>query len=144
MRDYVTELQLAEHPEGGYYRQVFKSEEKVTRGDVERSALTAIYFFLAASQHSAWHRVTSDEIWVHLDGAPLKLWVNESAIVLNNTVRMHAVPAGTWQAAEPEGDVLVACFVAPGFEFDDFTMMRDDPAAREWLESNAPQLQHLL
>lgn len=145
MRDPVAELQLAPHPEGGFYRQVFKSERVVSRHGVERSALTAIYFFLPAGDVSRWHRVASDEIWLHLEGGPLRLWIDDAAVVLDNTARMHAVPAGAWQAAEPlEGDVLVACFVAPGFEFADFTMMRDDDAGREWLQRAAPELQRLV
>lgn len=144
-RDYVRELGLQPHPEGGFYRQTFKSSGSVQRDGDTRSALTAIYFFLPAGAKSRWHRVTADEIWVHLDGGPLRLWTLDGQTILGDGNRMHAIPAGAWQAAEPvDGGVLVACFVAPGFEFDDFTMMSDDPAARERLAAAAPHLLHLV
>ncbi len=43
------------------------------------------------------------------------------------------VPAGVWQAAEPVGGaVLCGCTVAPGFEFDDFTMGNQEALIREF------------
>jgi predicted cupin superfamily sugar epimerase len=179
MRDYVRELALEPHPEGGFYRQVYKSEQIVQREDAERSALTGIYFFLPAAQHSRWHRVLSDEIWVHLDGAPLTLHVFREArwpagapassrvaarasarrpgnlrsgglqpavtdAVVDATNRIAPVAAGAWQAAEPSADVLVACFVAPGFEFADFALMSDDLVARQRLSAAAPELLRLV
>src|ERR1041385_7171 len=70
-------LQLAPHPEGGYYRETFRSTDRVQRvgspATAPRSAGTAIYFLLPAGTFSAWHRVQSDEAWHHYDGAPLDL-----------------------------------------------------------------------
>jgi predicted cupin superfamily sugar epimerase len=71
--------------------------------------------------------VKSDEIWTHLEGAPVRLHLYDGAPSSVVVERMHVVPANVWQAAEPTGDyALVACFVAPGFEFADFTMMSDE------------------
>jgi len=129
--ELIETLDLEPHPEGGFYRQVYKSPHIVQPDDGRdaRSALTAIYFLLPAGEKSRWHRVRSDEIWTHLEGSPVTLHLfdgtSASRIVVD---RMHVVPADVWQAAEPSGDyALVACFVAPGFEFEDFAMMSDAP-----------------
>src|ERR1043165_3816930 len=125
------ELHLEPHPEGGAYRQIYKSPVLVQRGGDTRAALTIIHFLLRAGEISRWHRVTSDEVWTHLRGGPLRRRVADGpSVVLDASAPLHVVPAGEWQAAEPLGAyALVACFVAPGFEFEDFTMMANDDAA---------------
>lgn len=137
----VETLGLQPHPEGGYYRQVYKSPHVI--GD--RTAITAIYFLLERGQVSRWHRVLSDEIWTHLEGAPLTLWMHDgvstTATTLDSNARIAAVPRTVWQAAETNGDyTLVACFVAPGFEFEDFAMMRDVPDAQAALPPDLMRL----
>ena len=127
----VEKLGLQPHPEGGYYRQVYKSSAVV--GD--RTAITAIYFLLERGQISRWHRVLSDELWTFLEGAPLTLWMHDGVSTTSATLdadsRIAVVPRTVWQAAETTGDyTLVACFVAPGFEFADFAMMVDVPEAQ--------------
>jgi len=125
----IRELGLEPHPEGGWYRQAFKSGESVVRGSdqARRSALTAIYFLLAEGQCSRLHRVASDEIWTHLEGAPIILTLDGQttrlAPLADGGTPFLVVPRLTWQAAEVDGEyALAACFVAPGFEFDDFEM----------------------
>lgn len=122
----IASLQLLPHPEGGWYRQIFKSESRVTRhaDGAERSALTTIYFLLVEGAYSAWHRVRSDEVWHFYEGDPLELLTRESSTVLDAEHRVHVIPAGVWQAARPLGAyTLVGCTVGPGFEFDDFEMI---------------------
>src|SRR3954453_22455850 len=70
----IRELRLEPHPEGGFYRQTFRSDAVVTRGSDRRSALTAIYFLLVRGAMSRWHRVSSDEVWTHLEGSAVTLW----------------------------------------------------------------------
>jgi predicted cupin superfamily sugar epimerase len=151
----IRELALQPHPEGGHYRQTFRSPSLVTReADGERrAALTAIYFLLRAGEVSRWHRVASDEIWTHLEGSSIRLWLHDAAGAEAKTLAPLAaggspflvVPAQTWQAAECEGDyALVACFVSPGFEFADFVLMADDSAARDALEAQHPELTRLI
>ena len=67
-------LDLTPHPEGGYYREVFRSPRMVRASDsaVERAAVTTIYFLLVAGQHSRWHRIRSDEVWHYYEGDPLE------------------------------------------------------------------------
>jgi predicted cupin superfamily sugar epimerase len=145
-RQLIDQLQLQPHPEGGWYREVFRSPSQVMPQDGRplRNALTSIYFLLEAAQHSRWHRVLSDEVWVHLEGAPLDLWtwdatdsrLHNTALgpVGTATIPQHVVAAGLWQAAGPQagdaaGYTLVACMVGPGFDFSDFRMM--DPGGSE-------------
>jgi predicted cupin superfamily sugar epimerase len=135
-RNWIADLHLSPHPEGGHYRQVFKSKRRVD-GD-SRSALTAIYFVLGRGERSRWHRVRSDEIWVHLDGAGVSFFTFDGTIVreslLDAATHMQIVEANVWQAAEAtDGDALFACFVAPGFEFEDFSLMSDEPESRDAL-----------
>jgi len=133
-------LGLAPHPEGGWYREVFRSAERVTRADgAARDALTTIQFLLVAGTHSRWHRVAADEVWHHYEGAPLELLCIDPTLTRTSVVRLgpvddvtrpvHTVPAGWWQAARTTGEyTLVGCTVGPGFEFADFRMLADDAA----------------
>jgi uncharacterized protein len=153
----VERLGLLPHPEGGWYRERFRSLRRVqplVAGDARpaRSALTTIDFLLAAGQFSAWHRVRSDEVWHLLEGGPLRLWTwaasadRVHAVELAAGVeRCHVVEADVWQAAEPLGAyALCGATVGPGFDFADFEFGRDDAALRDALARLAPELQRLL
>jgi predicted cupin superfamily sugar epimerase len=124
-RELIETLGLAPHPEGGWYRQVYRSEEKVVRqrDGAERSALTTIYFLLVEGTYSAWHRVASDEAWHFYEGDPLELLTRDAVTQLDAQNRVHVIPAGAWQAARPLGAyTLVGCTVGPGFDFHDFEL----------------------
>lgn len=155
--ELVATLQLAPHPEGGFYREIFRSAEPVQPADARssRAALTSIDFLLPSGQFSAWHRVRSDELWHLLEGGPLRLWLAPPALdrfeaidigaVHGRRAPRHVVPARWWQAAEPLGDFAYAgATVGPGFVFEDFGFGRDDPALRQALQRLAPDLQRLL
>jgi predicted cupin superfamily sugar epimerase len=157
-RARIDALALRAHPEGGHYREIHRSRERVRTADGrERVAMTVIHFLLEAGQHSRWHEVRSDEQWTFVEGAPLDLVVLEpDADAVRRTVLGHGhgevattvVPAGAWQAARTSpaspGHALVVCTVAPGFEFADFRMLADVPGARARLERVAPELVGLL
>jgi hypothetical protein len=139
-------LGLAPHPEGGYFKEIFRSTERVQRrvdrmpAAEGRSAGTAIYFLLPADTFSAWHSVRSDEAWHHYDGTTVELHTidpdgNHCITRLGRDLArgerpQHVVPAGWLQAARPiapEGNhepryALCGCTVCPGFEFADFEM----------------------
>ena len=124
-RQLIETLGLAPHPEGGWYRQVFKSGERVTRqaDGADRSALTTIYFLLVEGTFSEWHRVSSDEVWHFYEGDALELLTRDGSTRLDADHRVHVIRANEWQAARPLGAyALVGCTVGPGFEFDDFEM----------------------
>lgn len=127
----IAGLGLAPHPEGGWYRELFRSPQRVLSAARERSALTAIYYLLEADQLSRWHVVDSDESWHFHAGAPLELAVYSPATRELAAYRLDCnsengqpvgvVPAFAWQAARSTGDYsLVSCCVGPGFEFRDF------------------------
>ena len=119
-------LDLAPHPEGGFYRETFR--DPVAREG--RAVSTAIYFLLPAGQASAWHRVDAAELWHYYAGAPLELSIadDEGQKVLRLGVDLAVgerpqavVPGGAWQSAKSLGPwTLVGCTVAPGFEFARF------------------------
>jgi uncharacterized protein len=144
---------LLSHPEGGAFREIFRSPLLVNSADGrERSALTHIYFRLRAGEVSRFHRVASDEIWNRYQGS-LRLWLwdgNDSAprAVILDEASAHfceVVPAGCWQAAEPlSEEVLVGCSVAPGFDYADFELMHPTGAQSKRLLALRQDLQHLI
>ena len=136
---------LKPHPEGGFYRETYRSSGKTEGG---RNLCTAIYFLLPAGQKSRMHRLKADELWDFYLGGPLtvgQLLPNglEERVTMGSDpaagqVQQLLVPAGCWFGAYPEPGTkfsLVGCTVAPGFEFDDFelrgraALLRDFPAS---------------
>ena len=154
--ELIRGLQLKPHPEGGFYRETFRSAALVTADQrPTRNALTTIYFLLAAGSFSAWHRVLSDEVWHWYEGEPLELLLappdfssvqkHQLGPIAGGTEPVMTVPAHWWQAARPQGSyALCGCTVAPGFEFEDFVFLRTDSAARDMLRRAAPELESLL
>lgn len=141
-RDLIESLQLKPHPEGGFYREIYRSAAVVqqTGSPERRRAVTTIYFLLTEGSHSRWHRVGSDEIWHLYEGGPLELMLTDPAmhqprsVILQSASRdsnpVYAIAADHWQAAAPLGPfALAGCTVAPGFEFSDFAFLRDEPKA---------------
>lgn len=132
--DLISKLSLQPHPEGGWYRQTYRSVAAVETARGVRAASTAIYFLLQADAFSALHRIASDEVWHFYMGSPLTIeaitpeGVVESFVLGNshatNEVLQAWVPAGHWFGASlaKGGWALVGCTVAPGFEFIDFEM----------------------
>lgn len=132
----VDALGLRPHPEGGHYREVFRSEDEVQARGALRSAGTSIYYLLADAAYSAWHRIDADELWYFHAGSPLMLHVLQPDGELathrlgdplrhGDAVFQAVVPAGCWFAAELEHAAdfaLVGCAVMPGFEFSGFQL----------------------
>ena len=125
----IASLNLAPHPEGGFYRQtwVADAEEGV------RPVGTAIYFLLKDQGASHWHSVDATEIWMFHAGAPLVLSISETDTgpatdhVLSGDLDIGApqgiVPKDWWQAARSTGEwSLVSCTVSPGFQFEGFKL----------------------
>jgi predicted cupin superfamily sugar epimerase len=130
-QELIETLQLTPHPEGGFFREVFRSAKTVTPSDGRpiRSALTTIYFLLPAGAYSRWHQVLSDEVWHFYEGAPLELlcddahWILGPVVLSGEQAPVHTIPAGAWQAARSLGEyTLVGCTVGPGFDFADFSL----------------------
>jgi len=126
----IARLNLAPHPEGGFYRQTWVADAPAG----QRPAGTAILFLLCAGERSHWHRVDADEIWLWHAGAPLELAVSATddgpaqrnllgGDVLGGQSPQWIVPAHHWQAARSLGDyTLVSCTVSPAFRFEGFEL----------------------
>ena len=133
-------LDLAPHPEGGWYRRTWTAAEGVRTSDGRaRATATLILFFLAAGESSAWHRVASEELWLAHQGvvtielggagpAPIADQVATLGVDAAGARRPQVVvPAGVWQRTVPsDGDALVSCVVSPGFDFEDFELAAGD------------------
>jgi predicted cupin superfamily sugar epimerase len=147
-------LGLQSHPEGGFFRETYRSPHVLRTERGERSIATAILFLVTAGHPSRFHRLASDELWVHQAGAPLELALIAANGAGNGTLRtcvlgagwatvaphpdaaspyepQALVLAGTWQAArlaaiDGADWALVTCVVTPGFEYEDFELARRD------------------
>lgn len=128
--DWIQLLRLSKHPEGGYYRETYRSATGVDLPGFAgpRAASTAIYFLLPAGEISALHRIKSDELWHFYDGQPLTIHMiagngQTASIRLSGDQPQAIVPAGCWFGATVASEyALVGCTVAPGFDFHDFEM----------------------
>ncbi|WP_107421320.1 cupin domain-containing protein [Streptomyces nanshensis] len=137
----VGELGLEPHPEGGWFRETWRSGVSLRPDgyDGERASATAIYFLLGPGDESRWHVVRSAEIWLWHSGSPLTLQLGGDgetfgeepetltlgADVAAGQLPQAVVPPGVWQRARPvdrAGETLVSCIVSPGFDFADFRM----------------------
>lgn len=161
---YVNALQMQPHPEGGFYRETYRSSQLLNvaanpngalNGDatmVQRSVSTGIYFLLESGNFSAFHRIQSDEMWHFYAGQALEvLEITEAGAlrvsrlgpqVAQGEVFQHVVPARTWFASRVAAGgefSLVGCTVAPGFDFADFEL-----ADRAALGACFPQHQALI
>ncbi|HEY1124613.1 MAG TPA: cupin domain-containing protein [Sphingobium sp.] len=126
----IGKLDLAPHPEGGWYKETWRPPD-LTGG---RAIATAILFLLEHGQRSHWHRVDASEIWLWHAGSPLTLSTArgsegpvQTQLLGGNPLvgesPQHIVAAGDWQATEAHaGWGLVSCIVAPGFQFEGFTL----------------------
>ncbi|WP_062318002.1 cupin domain-containing protein [Demequina maris] len=131
-------LGLEPHPEGGWFRRTYTSQTPVETAGGARPAATCIHYLLTPGEESAWHVVTSDELWLWHGPGTLELRLggegeapDDAAVPVTlgpdlaaGQVAQCLVPAGTWQAARLGGDreVLVSCMVSPGFDFADWRL----------------------
>jgi uncharacterized protein len=154
-RQLVESLGLTPHPEGGWYREIHRSRQRVETGRGPRSALTTIQYLLEREQSSRWHVVESDEVWHFYAGAPLDLFEYDPATrclvrhVLGGVGEANesvaVIAAGFWQAARSRGDYsLVGCTVGPGFEFEDFRFVAALPGHAAHFAGELASLDDLL
>jgi len=137
---WIEQLQLQPHPEGGWFREVYRAETTIPKAGLsehfngERAHSTSIYFLLAGDEFSALHRINQDELWHFYDGDALTIHVidKQGQYIEKRLGRdlakgesfQHVVEAGDWFGASVPsgGHALVGCTVAPGFDFADFEM----------------------
>jgi predicted cupin superfamily sugar epimerase len=149
---WIEKLGLHAHPEGGYFRETYRADEKITTEGLpdrflgDRSFSTAIYFLLTENNFSSLHRIQSDELWFFHAGSELKVQMitpngNDRCLTIGPDGPFQAVvPAQCWFGAEVKKDyALVSCTVAPGFDFTDFEL-----ADRQTLLTQYPQHRDLI
>ncbi len=136
--DYIHQLQLQPHPEGGFYKETYRAETMVEVDGFKgtRNISTAIYFLLEGTHKSHFHKIKSDELWFYHEGVSLEIFVLEATglkviylgkNVAEGEVLQAVIPANVWFASKVknnEGFVLVSCTVSPGFSFEDFEMAK--------------------
>ena len=146
---WVNHLDLLPHPEGGFFKEVYRSETTVSADIMEagmkgdRSLATGIYFLITAGNFSAFHRIKSDEMWhfyygdplivhvIELDGSYTKLSIGLD--LEKGQIPQAVVPAGAWFASESLGAYsLVGCTVSPGFDFKDFELAKKEKLTHEF------------
>ena len=157
VQELINTLKLSPHPEGGYYREIYRSESKVNspeNGEM-RNSITDIYFLLVSGQISRLHRVLHDEIWHFYEGDPLELVEIQSdsleifKVVLGNKNNIlkykYCIKGGNWQAAYSTGEYsLVGCTVAPGFNFSDFEFLKENAGMHSTILEKNPKLVNLI
>jgi predicted cupin superfamily sugar epimerase len=135
---WINHLKLKKHPEGGFYRETYRSNGMIT-GDClptqfagSRNFSTSIYFLLQSQDRSCFHRIKSDELWHFHAGSSLTIYVLDRQGITTHLLGMDAdsgeslqivIPANCWFGAmvnAPESYVLSGCTVSPGFDFHDF------------------------
>lgn len=150
---WIDRLELRRHPEGGWFRETYRSEETITRTALpsrfagDRVFSTAIYFLLEGEDFSAFHHIHQDEIWHFYCGSSVTVHVidsegNYSTLRVGHDLNAGHLPQGVVKAGclfgatvnDRESYALCGCTVAPGFDFADFTM-----PSREELLSQFPQ-----
>ena len=131
-QELIDQLDLLPHPEGGFYRETYRSETRLNGTD--RQLMTSIYFLLTGQNFSRFHRITSDETWYFHEGNTLLVHTIEGEThtahhlgLVNDAGNQPflIVKGGTIFGSEVkdrEGYALVSCAVAPGFDFADFEL----------------------
>ena len=148
IKEIIRLLELKPHPEGGYYRETYRSSV-FSKTNPERCTSTCIYFLLTEHQRTAWHRVRYDEIYHFYSGTALEVsMIDDHGTltrrtlgndIMNGQRPQLIIPGGVWQSARCNGDFsLIGCSVSPGFDFNDFEMA-DDLS----MKSRFPLLAHL-
>jgi hypothetical protein len=142
-KDLINRFQMLPHPEGGWYKENYRSAEKISANDLperfsgSRSISTAIYFLMEQGNFSAFHKIKSDECWHFYGGQTLMIYIINSfgvleIIKLGNNINneecfQFVVPANCWFASRPANESqysFVGCTVAPGFDFNDFELAK--------------------
>ncbi len=148
---YIANLDLTPHPEGGYFKEVYRSGEIIEaehlpmRYSKKRNFSTSIYFLLEGNQVSKFHRLKSDEIWHFYDGSPIKIFIitqngNLQEKILGRNLENGELPQlviekGNWFGAkvtDKKSFSLIGCTVSPGFDFNDFELAKKQEMLNEF------------
>ncbi len=151
VKELIEKFNLLPHPEGGFYKETYHSEESISKEALparftsDRNFSTAIYFLLEQGNFSTFHRIQSDECWhfyagqtlhvhvIHPDGKYELLKLGND--IVNGKTFQAIVPAGCWFASEtaPGGEFsFVGCTVSPGFDFADFELAKGEELSKQF------------
>ena len=134
LKSIIQSLNLQPHPEGGFYRETYRSAATLPCG---RACSTSILFLLTTNNPSNLHRLDAEEVWFWQGGAALTVHVihpdgRYEAVAVGpdvaaGEVLQFVVPPGVWfgSSVEPGGvadHALVGCVVSPGFDYDGFEL----------------------
>lgn len=154
---FVKNLDMIAHPEGGLYKEIYASEEKITAKELKvdfkdsRFLWTSIYFLLRDGEVSHFHRLKSDEMWYYHSGSPLTVYmINSEGNLITEQLGLNIENGERPQILVPknyifgsamnhEGYSLVGCMVSPGFEFRDFELFH-----RNTLLDKYPQYEEVI
>lgn len=130
---FIEHLNLEKHVEGGWFAETYTSDKAADGKPIASS----IYFLLDETNFSAYHKLTSDEIWYYHYGSSLhvsmidlegnlhdiRIGPNlEDGEVLQYTVPKEWIFASYVEA----GFSVVGCMVAPAFTYEDFKLYSYD------------------
>ncbi len=153
---YIDKLKLIPHPEGGYYKEIYRSGEYISieglpnRYKSKRVFSTSIYFLLEGKQISRFHRLKSDEVWHFYDGSPVALYILNNNIekiilgkkIVDGNTFQYTIKKNNWFAAEViknNSFALIGCSVSPGFDFNDFEL-----AENKYLKKKYPEYEKII
>lgn len=154
---FVKNLNMIPHPEGGFYKEIYASEENITSRELEvdfegsRKLWTSIYFLLRDGEVSNFHRLKSDEMWYYHSGSPLTIYMispegqlitEQLGINVENGEKPQVLVPKNYifgSAMNNQGYALVGCMVSPGFEFRDFELFE-----RNFLLEKYPQYKEII
>ncbi|MDQ0427516.1 putative cupin superfamily sugar epimerase [Planomicrobium stackebrandtii] len=137
--DWITHLDMAAHPEGGYFKQSFVSPEKISLAThpAERNLFTSIYFLLRSQDISHFHRLKSDELWYfHMGNAVMVHILDAEGNYRAEKLGLDLAGGERPQVLVEKGSIfgstvdaentfsLVGCMVSPGFDFADFELLK--------------------
>ncbi|MEJ8553387.1 cupin domain-containing protein [Tepidibacter sp. Z1-5] len=149
---FIKKLNMNSHPEGGFYKETFVSEETITDNDLDvnfkgsRKLWSSIYFLLRDGEVSNFHRLKSDEMWYYQAGSPLTIYMispegelteEKLGLDIENGEKPQVLVRKNYifgSAMNNHGYALVGCMVSPGFQFEDFELFE-----REYLLNKYPQ-----
>lgn len=148
---WIKKLNLKPHPEGGYFREVYRSDDIISseyldnRYNGERNTATSILYLLKGDEFSTFHRLKSDETWHFNYGSTLEIHIispegKYSTVklglnIFEGEVIQYTIPAGSWFAAQPVNYIsftLAGCMVAPGFDYNDYEEANPQELKKEY------------
>jgi predicted cupin superfamily sugar epimerase len=144
-KEIILKLELVPHPEGGYYKEMYRSNELIDTPHGKRNVCTSIYYLLENKDRSNFHRIKSDECWFFHQGNSLEIFVFDNQTlktitlgndIMNGEIPQAIIPAHRWFASKiknESGFALVSCIVAPGFDFKDFELAERKNLVKEFM-----------